>query len=73
MHAVDVHRKIAEGEVTCDLFVFITTEPNLEVGAVHPKAMPAILTTPEEIEAWLMAPLSEACGFSGPYLMGPSH
>lgn len=27
-------RKVAEGEVTCDLFAFLTTEPNREVEAV---------------------------------------
>ncbi len=54
-------RKVAEGEVTCDLFGFLTTEPNAEVAAVHPKAMPVILTDPEEIETWLRAPWPEAC------------
>ena len=34
------------------LFGFLTTDANAEVGAIHPKAMPVILTTPEEIEAW---------------------
>jgi putative SOS response-associated peptidase YedK len=54
-------RKVAEGEVTCDLFAFLTTEPNREVGAIHPKAMPAILTNQDEVETWLNAPWSEAC------------
>jgi putative SOS response-associated peptidase YedK len=49
-------RKLKEGEVTCDLFGFLTTEPNAEVGEVHPKAMPVILTEPEEWETWLTAP-----------------
>ena len=44
-------RKVKEGETTNDLFAFLTTEPNREVGAIHPKAMPVILTTPEEIDA----------------------
>ena len=48
-------RKLAEGEVTVDLFGFLTTDANAEVGAVHPKAMPVILTTPEEYETWLTA------------------
>ncbi|MBP1294151.1 hypothetical protein ABIF26_005369 [Bradyrhizobium elkanii] len=26
-------------------------EPNAEVGAIHPKAMPLILSTPDEVEA----------------------
>jgi len=53
-------RKLAEGPVTTDLFAFLTTEPNAEVRAVHPKAMPAILTAPEEWDTWLSAPWSEA-------------
>jgi putative SOS response-associated peptidase YedK len=39
-------RKVKEGETTNDIFAFLTTEPNAEVGAIHPKAMPVILTTP---------------------------
>jgi len=48
-------RKVRDGEVTKDLFAFLTTEPNVEVGAVHPKAMPVILRTPEEIDRWMAA------------------
>ena len=48
-------RKVKEGETVNDLFAFLTTEPNKEVAAVHPKAMPVILTIPEEIETWLTA------------------
>jgi len=39
-------RKIREGEVTADLYGFLTCDPNAEVGAIHPKAMPVILTEP---------------------------
>jgi putative SOS response-associated peptidase YedK len=49
-------RKIRTGVETIDLFAFLTTQPNAEVGAVHPKAMPVILTEPDEIETWLTAP-----------------
>jgi putative SOS response-associated peptidase YedK len=53
-------RKVKEGETTNDLFGFLTTEPNAEVGALHPKAMPVILRTPEEIDVWMTAPAVEA-------------
>jgi putative SOS response-associated peptidase YedK len=53
-------RKVKEGETTNDLFAFLTTVPNKEVGAIHPKAMPVILTTPEEIETWMTAPSDDA-------------
>jgi putative SOS response-associated peptidase YedK len=53
-------RKLAEGEACHELFAFLTTEPNREVGAIHPKAMPVILTDLAEIEAWLTAPWPEA-------------
>jgi putative SOS response-associated peptidase YedK len=46
-------RKISEGEVTCDLFGFLTTGANREVAAVHDKAMPVILTTEAERELWM--------------------
>lgn len=49
-------RKIREGETTNDLFGFLTTEPNDLVARYHPKAMPVILTTPEQVDLWLDAP-----------------
>jgi putative SOS response-associated peptidase YedK len=49
-------RKIRTGVETIDLYAFLTTDPNAEVGAIHPKAMPVILTTPEECETWMTAP-----------------
>ena len=46
-------RKIKDGEVTCDLFAFLTTEANTDVGTYHSKAMPVILTTAEELDLWM--------------------
>ena len=59
-------RKLAEGEVTADLFGFLTTDANQEVGRVHPKAMPMILTREEELETWLAAPWAEAARLQRP-------
>ncbi len=43
-----------------ELFGFLTTEANADVFMVHEKAMPAILTTPDEIDLWMNAPIAEA-------------
>jgi putative SOS response-associated peptidase YedK len=59
-------RKLKEGPVTADLYGFLTTDPNKEVGALHPKAMPVILTTAEEIDLWMTAPAGEALKLQRP-------
>jgi putative SOS response-associated peptidase YedK len=59
-------RKVKEGETTNNIFAFLTTEPNAEVGAVHPKAMPVILTTPDEVETWMTAPPDEVLKLQRP-------
>ena len=48
------------------LFGFLTTDANDIVGAIHPKAMPVILTTPEEIETWMTAPAEVALKLQRP-------
>jgi putative SOS response-associated peptidase YedK len=53
-------RKVKEGETENDLFAFLTTGPNAVVAPIHPKAMPVVLTTREEVERWLTAPPNDA-------------
>jgi putative SOS response-associated peptidase YedK len=59
-------RKVKEGAVTADLFGILTTAPSAEVAAVHPKAMPVILTREDEVERWLTAPAPEALRLQRP-------
>ena len=59
-------RTLAEGEITCDVFAFLTTEPNAEVGAVHPKAMPVVLTDAAQCNTWLTAPWEQAGSLQRP-------
>ena len=42
-----------------DFYRFLTTEANRTVDAIHPKAMPVILTTQEEWQTWLQRPLPD--------------
>jgi putative SOS response-associated peptidase YedK len=48
------------------LFGFLTTDANAEVGAIHPKAMPVIFTRPDEVDAWLTLPVPEALQMQKP-------
>ena len=59
-------RKLKEGEVTIELFGLLTYEPNAEVRPVHPKAMPVILTRPEEWRRWLTADTPDALKLQRP-------
>jgi putative SOS response-associated peptidase YedK len=59
-------RKVKEGETTNDVFAFLTTEPNAVVAPIHPKAMPVILTKPEQIELWMSAPIGDALALQLP-------
>jgi putative SOS response-associated peptidase YedK len=59
-------RKVKEGETTNDLFAFLTTNANKVVGAIHPKAMPVILTQPADLDLWMSAPAEEALQLQRP-------
>jgi putative SOS response-associated peptidase YedK len=59
-------RKVKEGRTTNDLFAFLTTEPNAIIAPIRAKAMHVILTTREQVDAWMTAPANEALALQRP-------
>ncbi|MHC1549374.1 SOS response-associated peptidase [Phyllobacterium sp. K27] len=59
-------RKAKEGQIDVEVFGFLTTDANGVVKPIHPKAMPVILRTPEEIDIWLNGPTREALQLQRP-------
>ncbi|MDX8354322.1 SOS response-associated peptidase [Cognatiyoonia sp. IB215182] len=59
-------RKVKEGEVTTDIFAFLTTDANVVVAPFHPKAMPVILTSTAQVDQWLNLPSQEALRLQRP-------
>jgi putative SOS response-associated peptidase YedK len=58
--------KSAPVEGKHELFGFLTTEANATIAPIHPKAMPVILTTPEEFDQWLEADMLDALALQRP-------
>ena len=59
-------RKLKDRESTDNLFGFLTTDANAVVAEVHPKAMPVVLTSIDEVETWLTAPFDKALALQRP-------
>ncbi|WP_424140360.1 hypothetical protein [Roseomonas chloroacetimidivorans] len=68
--ALDIDPQGERGEVTADLFAFLTTEPNAGVAPIDFKAMPVILSEPEEPGTSMTAPWGVAKKLQRPHPNG---
>jgi putative SOS response-associated peptidase YedK len=48
------------------LYAFLTTQANAILASIHAKAMPVVLTTEDDCETWLTAPVEEALALQQP-------
>ena len=55
---------------TKEIFGFLTINPNAEARAIHPRAMPVILRTPEEMKTWMTEPTAEVLKLRRPLPYG---
>jgi putative SOS response-associated peptidase YedK len=56
--------KSAPVEGRHELYGFLTTEANAIVSPIHPKAMPVILTKPEQFDLWLEGDIGKLSRYS---------
>jgi putative SOS response-associated peptidase YedK len=63
-------RQFKDGATTDDRFAFLTCEPNAEVAAIHPKAIPVTLAELSEWSAWLSADWRQAKALQHPIADG---